>query len=529
MKQKPASKESLFGRGWLFALIIVFAGIFPLTAQEQENPFRDLFNSETYQKRLHELIPRFEKAEEEAALGMPAAGKEVVRVVVGGQAEKAGVSVGDIFTKLDDQLLWGGVPWFRTEEVQKATFFRPGKGEYSFDVTSPELVGIREVPFYRPEIYYLRTRKKRSPEWDRDVAMGMILHEENPTLAETAWHQAVEKGYPQDEITKYFSTLFAFNRQRAHYSDMREFVETMADAEEVDPAFLPGLLTFLVATHSTDLIETLVRKNPAKIPWTIQEAKSLNEWWQADTRRKLDASALLTRSKLARKENVKWRLVSTSKEHQEKPYRPFAFPLRHVFEVGAGKYWSFNANSSIPLKNVHIRGVARARLTGRDPNWLNTFWVAIGNNGPGQYPKDVRYQPRGLRASARLAIFGFVFPNDASLPDLLVAGGMEPRWEIQRFPVDIPEIPQETVEENEDGLQSELLIEVEREGRAFSFDVIRLENQVAVFVNDYCYLYYPCDPEIDDVFISMFMSGVEVRFDEFDIWRLEDEVSALQK
>ena len=231
MKQEVVNMEGILIRSWMFVLIALFSVSAYALAEDGNNPFRDLLNTETYQKRLEELRPRFSELEEEAASGLPAIGLEVVDIVDGGQADRAGVSEGDILMALDDQRLWGVVPMIRKDEMQIVTFHRLGEGTETFEVT-PDKLGTSTLSFYRPEMAYLQNSAKRNDKWDLEVTVGITLRDENPTLAETAWHYAMEKGYPEDVYSRYYKTLFAFNRQKATQTELREFVESVSSRDE---------------------------------------------------------------------------------------------------------------------------------------------------------------------------------------------------------------------------------------------------------------------------------------------------------
>jgi len=526
MKQKPASRESLFGRGWLFAPIIIFAGIFPLTAQEQENPFRDLLNTETYQKRLEELRPRFAELEEEAASGLPAIGLEVVDIVDGGQADRAGVSEGDILMALDDQRLWGVVPMIRKDEMQIVTFHRLGEGTETFEVT-PDKLGTSTLSFYRPEMAYLQNSAKRNDQWDLEVTMGIALRDENPILAETAWHYAMEKGYPEDVYSRYFKTLFAFNRQKVTQTELREFVESVSSLkEEAEGFLLPGLGSFLGATRSPDLMEALLSANGATMPWTGEELEILSQWDRGNP--EPDGAALLARAKTLHGKNITRSIQSTLKKHQEKPYRPFAFPPGYTHKVSAGRYRLMEGappESQGKLKNVHVHAVVTTRALGRHSHWMNAFRVAVVDNGKGPFERSQRYKDTGIKASARLIYASVNCSKRTPVPYLNVGGGTEPRWLIRDLPLEFPEVPGEQKAEEQaeyDPLAGLNQLKVQP-AKAFSFDLIRLNGEVAFYINDFCYVHYPCDPEIDDVKVHMHICGLEMKFDEFNIWRLKDE------
>jgi len=127
----------------------------------------------------------------------PVAGMRILAVSPGTPAEKIGLKVGDMVTRLHGAQVWDVL---RRSPDQPQTMTYVTKDGTSHDAQiQPGLVGFNTRFQWQPEFEYLRG-KARGAKWDKQTLVGILLRNTNPDLAETALHHAVADGLTPDSL-----------------------------------------------------------------------------------------------------------------------------------------------------------------------------------------------------------------------------------------------------------------------------------------------------------------------------------------
>jgi len=505
-------------------LVICLLGGSPARGQDSEgNPFKHLLNSENYRKRLEALMPRFEEILEEAKSECPELGIQATGVLPGSLADRSGVIEGDVITRVDGRGMWDRLAPLTDEDTQ-FEFFNPQKGLVTAEA-EPGKYGIYNQLYERPDLFYLRNSEQRNPEWDCEVTMGIHLRETDPLLAESAWYHAFEKGYQPDLLSHYMLLEFGYLRQERDPEIPGEFLKQIAAAERKNPgtsrALLPAISKSLLSCGSMQIMEQLKTAYP-ELPWTDGEIAKLKSFIGSGIPG--GEKTLLERATALRGELVTKQIISTMKPHEEKRVAPFAFLRGRTINVGVGKYWQGEGTfREGKLKNFHLQSWVRMRRKHNETPFSNAFRLEIIEAGKGPFARSERYKHTGYPGSMQL--LKMVLHSSEKFPETkmeLSSSSVEPVLTYLRFPFFVPKAPHE--EEGGNESESDPLAGLDKprpkEADPFKIDIIRLENEVGLYVNEYCYIHMPCDSAVESVRILCHASGMDIAFGSFDVWAL---------
>lgn len=272
------------------AIILVFpllmltgVGSRSALSQEARPTFREVLVGETYTRRLRQALETLPTVDELEGSSMPLSGQIVIRIHPGHQAEGLGIEVGDVIVSIDDTLCWAGwIEWPRRNRPQSMRLVTRDHEERIVEI-QPGLVGVRHVPYRRPELAYIR-RADRNKELDEEVLAGVLMCRRDPDLAETAWRHALEKGYKPDDLSDACGAMIALYQSRP--SVAARFAERVPaiDAEHpyrLDPrdvariAVASGRLDLLLGMDPLLQNHLKLDTDSLRTLWTAVEANGL--------------------------------------------------------------------------------------------------------------------------------------------------------------------------------------------------------------------------------------------------------------
>lgn len=258
-------------------LLLMSWGTHALGDTAAERPaFREVIKGDEYNARLAEAWQGLPSIEELEASRMPLTGMLVIRLNSGYQARRLGIQVGDVIVSIDDRHLWTNwIDWGRTESEQTMRLVTRDGEERSFQI-QPGLVGVRHIPYARPDLAYIR-RADRIEALDREVLAGIMMGRQDPDLAETAWYHAVAGGYQADDLSDACGALIALYQSRPTVA--ADFAARVPDVDAEHPYRLYPRDRMQVAAASGRLALLLGLPEPQQqaIDLNVQGIRSLVE------------------------------------------------------------------------------------------------------------------------------------------------------------------------------------------------------------------------------------------------------------
>tara|TARA_R110002020_G_scaffold45992_3_gene131151 strand:+ start:1849 stop:3429 length:1581 start_codon:yes stop_codon:yes gene_type:complete len=211
---------------------IVWKG--PATSPE----FRFILDDDEYQKRFDAAWKEIGSLGILEASNTPFGGQKILNVSPGSPAESLGIRPGDVFTHFDGNIMWTEVAFESDADEGREIRIVTSQGiERTLQVPSG-IIGIVRTSIWHPEMEYLRS-KHRSPQWDQDVVIGLMMASRDPELAETCWARALAAGYIPDHRSAIFGAFIALYSGRPEVA--ADFAYPLREIE-VDEAVHPMIL-----------------------------------------------------------------------------------------------------------------------------------------------------------------------------------------------------------------------------------------------------------------------------------------------
>ncbi|MEX2543487.1 MAG: hypothetical protein WD316_00025 [Phycisphaeraceae bacterium] len=163
-----------------------------------------------YLERRAVALERFASVPELEASPFPAMGVRIVRINPGHQAEGLGLTAGAVVVSI------GGEPIRADFEPRDRTMpmvFITPEGERREVRVRPGTIGIRNAPYRRPELAYIRSAQ-RDPALDADMLAAIATRRRDPELAETALQRVLAGGYEPDELSNSVAAMIALHQGR---------------------------------------------------------------------------------------------------------------------------------------------------------------------------------------------------------------------------------------------------------------------------------------------------------------------------
>ena len=250
----------------VLAARITAAEVDPLVWFKPTRPpeFRERLSAEDFQKRSRAVLDELGDWKKLEQSPQPDHGIRIKQVSGDGQAASWNLQPGDILTKIDQFDLWGGtMP--NQDSRRRVTFYSVADGRSRTVNAEAGPVGIFIGWHWRPELTFLHSKKNRHAKWDELVVVGSHSFEFDPDLAETAWFQALQAGYPRDELTNICGAMIALKQGRPE--EAAEFAYLAREAEPKQPKFVSpiALLRVMLANYKLDDAFELCQRFPQQL------------------------------------------------------------------------------------------------------------------------------------------------------------------------------------------------------------------------------------------------------------------------
>ncbi len=180
--------------------------------------FEEKLSAEEYRHRFKAALDALPSVESLESSPTPTVGCYVNKINPGHQAEALGIDSGSIIVWVNGRLPWPRwIDWGRRNTPVTMKFVNSA-GEPKSVTIQPGTIGVNYSAYMRPDLAYIR-RPNRLRTVDEQVLVGMAMASKDPDLAETAWAQAIAKGYPSDDLSDSCAALIALQQNKAQTAD----------------------------------------------------------------------------------------------------------------------------------------------------------------------------------------------------------------------------------------------------------------------------------------------------------------------
>ena len=489
----PIRGGRVFARGPARAIAV--AGIAMLwSGNVAGNPFRELLNEQTYEDEKARMKQSFEQTAKLSVAGMPLTGAEVFAVRPDTPAANAGLRSGDVIYRIENQVLWGESLWSRrSKRDQQFYSISLDRGKNTFWLP-PGPTGIVHRPYNRIDLAYLKLRGNRSPKWDKDVVLACLKWQSDAALAETAWHRAINSGYSPDVLSAYFAAVFKMQQPGGAEAETSEFLAYFKSAGVVPNMFVQGLLPLLSANgRVADLSDSVTQRSP-HFPWTADDIVRLQDWQKSGA---AFAGSLL---------DVKKKDISAELQHLSGDLSGMPYVAAATTRVAPGSLQSESFGLARPLKNTHLQMRLKLRTSGDHAAIPSALRLSVVKRDQSAAKRPVRYPAVRPYHDIRMVSAAFLAGGNDGRHDRLSmsSSGLEATWSAWSRDAEV-------LAEYDVHARLELDRPDAHLGGDHEFvtlDLVRLENEVAVYLNGACYLRLPADASVDDVAFDLQRSGV---------------------
>lgn len=452
--------------------------------------FRDSLSETDFETRRLEWAGRITEARGLAEKGIPAVGSMVNDVVSGTKADELGFQFGDIVSIIDGQALWGEVKWKqRTGPAELIHFAR--SGERTVFEVPPGIVGFYKGYFNAPELDFLRERTGTSAGGELAL-LGLIAIDEDPALAEASWLRAMQSGYQSDEFSRYSELLLSIGRN-SFFNLVTAYHDDFVVGQEVRPCFLEGLVSAATSCGHIKMLKTL-RGQLEEFYWTEEELDQLEGFAGGVEPPEED---LLTRVR-----RMPYRVVGGELQNDPRYSEIESQAGVELFSRNSGRISVRQnrirrafVNRSEPLENVHIsvsiREIGVSELNKRHGS---AFKIALAHGdyerlpGRGNVPRnDMNLITTGIEfldhSADRVRVPNFYWRTS----------GLLAKWRTNASSLYYPR----TLSDGSEVTAA----------RDVYLDLIRLDSEVACYVNGKRFLGMPVDATAEDLTIAMSFTG----------------------
>jgi len=464
------------------------------SAGAAENPFRELLSEQRYEEEKAQAKQHFREAAKLSVANMPLTGAEVFAVRPGTPAENAGLKVGDLIYRIENQTLWGESLWVRRPKRDQQFYsVSAERGKMTFWVP-PGPIGVVHRPFNRIDLAYLKMRNNRSQEWDKDVVLACLNWQTDAVLAETAWHRAIDRGYSPDVLSAYFEAIFKMQQTVGAEQSTSRFLGHFDSAGVVPTMFVPGLLPLLTSTGKIDELGELANYRSPFFPWTADDIALLQAW--KETAPPYPGGLLDVKKK-----DITGELQHLHGDLSGEPYVPAA-----THRVAPGSLVSEIFGIARPLKNAHLQIRLKLRTSGDHAAIPSSLRLSIVERDQSKATRPVRYPAVRPYHNVRLVSAAFLAGGNDGRNDRLSlsSSGLEATWSA--WCRDAKVLAEFDVHTRTELDRPDARLGGDHE--LVTLDLVRLKNEVAVYLNGAAYLRLPVDPDVDDVVFDWQRSGV---------------------
>lgn len=411
---------------------------------------------------------------------LPAIGQLIVEVIPQGPADQLNIQAGDVISKINDEIPWGGnfnLSGDRRSAIQR---FVAMENRLQTEFVQADRLRVTVKPVWHPEQTYLRGQQ-RSAQYDQWMVAAALARGSHPELAESAICQALQDGYKPDTLTDQLGLEIALLQNR--FDVAKQFGKRLESKYQDDETIHPLLLIKLgLATGDLGLVAKVMEfqerfPEDGNSPPVVMAmlAKMLNENQGAGEEVSYDKVA-----------NEMYRDDVT---HRLRPARPLTYPKLYsqvtgeppfVLEAPTAKVHFIPLQSSLPMPNFEINA---------------EFEYEAVDQNVSDYLKLIQIEtlaaPNATRfdsiASIGLAPRGGILLNFGNAPT-----------ELQLFDATLAQ----------DGKQK------------VKVKIRRLKDVVEIYLNEHRILLAPAHDGFEDVAINLKAVGIRARFESWSVVEL---------
>jgi len=246
-------------------LLICFLPGRELSAEDAIPNFRKLLDESEYHSRAAQFEESMKLIREQSESKRPSIGLRFTKIVPDSQAEAGGLEVGDILVRANEYILANGSSSILDMEGTRTLHIYRHRQDQIYEIEVEEgLIGVSWSENWQPELHYLRSKNRG--KWDRDVLVGCLARLEDPDLAETAWHRAMQAGYQPDLLSTQMGIDLANKQYRA--DEAIKLARSLNLEDPSIPEVIHPYTLYLAATASSDY--ALMRKILEVWPYSFE-------------------------------------------------------------------------------------------------------------------------------------------------------------------------------------------------------------------------------------------------------------------
>lgn len=237
--------------------------------------FRAILSEDEYAKRRAAALAAAGDLAAVAKSAMPVFGSVISKFEPESSAAAAGMTVGSIVYRQDDELVrWDDFP--KAQKEVTLWYFDSKTRRVGSAVARPGAFGIFLENHWRPELLFLR-RKERMPRAEPHALVGIVQRRTDPDLAETAWRHALDAGYMPDALSHQCGVEIALAQGRA--AEAWRFAEAAleVEAKSSEPVYPVAIYRAALANFQLPAMAKLAERYPRTIGANARELNRLAE------------------------------------------------------------------------------------------------------------------------------------------------------------------------------------------------------------------------------------------------------------
>lgn len=450
-------------------------------APTERPPLRELLTGDEFVARFDAARERLGDWSSWESSRAPVIGMRVAGVFVRSPLRDR-VQTGDVFIRVNDQLLWGDSTPF-SDEQRELQFYSSARNAIETTTVPAGKYGVQLVPDWRPELLYLRS-EHRGPKWDELMLAAIHSRGFDPELAETALARAVAAGHPRDSLTAQIGAEIALMQNRPQVaSDFAWFAE---QAFEPDSDAVHPMLLLRVALANYHLSEALgLVQSAAGVlgdlhPAALQRLIDLHQS-RPEAQRAVPPPSVLTEGRY--RDPLLPRLIGSDRLSAVRYLPRFVNgeALQMVAETAHYLTWTFETVDSAPDFDVRLEFSATA-----DGTQLNEYlrWFYLKANAV-QHPLTAEIDPLYRQEAAMIAV--------SEMGDVrLLFGNTQAELHL--------------IDPSVDGLT----------GRSYSTRILRAGGQMEIYLNGHRIYFGPATEDSPPVQFQFNVTGCTVIIKRFD-------------
>ncbi len=492
--------------GWIISLACVVAWVGTGRASEVPFDFQLRMENGAYQAALRTLDQDRLDPAKVSISPFPTWATEVISVVPGSQADKAGLLAGSFIHHVNGIEQWSHYQK-KVGQVRKYEVVAPDGAERVFNF-GPGRVGIKIGDYHRPEKYIYQNIPRGG--WDAEMmVVPQVWQRGMNDVGETALRRAMDKGMEWNVFCSYYAAQLALDRgdlQKAK-SLLDLLMGELHGSEDIPRFYQEGIRSLSFALRDFDLLDATIADLDGLDRFvTRSEVKEWKRWADAANRRSLVETARKYQGK-----DLMPRIIPTKGVLKQIRQNLDSLKQGHLVEVGVpGSYYDHLFSPPEPIRDIIWEARVAFEQTGANANpFLNELAFCLVD--------PTRMKPGGSWDRADWSVARFSIWHDWNNYRFvcLAADPGGGRLEVPRF---VPRMPRKIALTMHDHLsQRGPALEIP-EKAYFKLALIRLGDEVQILVDDKTFLHLPIKPgtgplacEIHNVGMALSLKDVTLR------------------